>query len=537
MAAKREPPLRGLSGAPPARMSRTQGSADAYPFPTLPALPRLTITLAAVGAVFLIGRVGGSAIDSGSHFLLLGTAVLATAWFAGTGPALAATVLGALMGAAEARDPSLGAAAPMHLAIFVVQGLLLTALVSELRGARRAAEEQGRAADAARRKVEAASRMKDEFLATVSHELRTPLNAALGWLHLLRTGKLDPSTVSQGIESVERNVRLQARVTADLLDVSKALTGELQLECEPTRLADAVQQAVAAVAATARAKGVSIHTRQSDGAGVIVLGDQSRLRQVAWHLLGNAIKFTPRGGRIDVAVDTVAGAAELVVRDNGEGIDPQFLPFIFDRFTQADASTTRNVGGLGVGLALVHELVELHGGEIEARNAPAPGGAIFTVRLPLQPAEAAGRPAPCAQPLVFGTPPLNGIRVLVLDQNQDERDLLRTVLLQRGASVRTVSSVAEALELLEGWRPDILVTDSLSPGHDSYELVGKVQSLDADRGGRIPALALTTFGRTDERLAPLLAGVHRDLSKPVEPALLTAEIARLTGRERRRVSR
>jgi CheY-like chemotaxis protein len=191
-----------------------------------------------------------------------------------------------------------------------------------------------------------------------------------------------------------------------------------------------------------------------------------------------------------------------------------------------------------VGLALVHELVELHGGEIEARNAPAPGGAIFTVRLPLHPAEAAGRPAPCAQPLVFvGTPPLNGIRVLVLDQNQDERDLLRTVLLQRGASVRTVSSVAEALELLEGWRPDILVTDSLSPGHDSYELVGKVQSLDADRGGRIPALALTTFGRTDERLAPLLAGVHRDLSKPVEPALLTAEIARLTGRERRRVSR
>ena len=442
-----------------------------------------------------------------------------------------------MLGALEVGDAPTDAATATHLAIFVVQGLLLTALVSELRAARRAAEHQARAAHAARREGEAANRMKDEFLATISHELRTPLNAVLGWVYLLRTGKLDQASASRGLESIERNVRLQAQVTADLLDVSKALTGRLQLESVPTSLVDPVQQAVSAVAAAARAKGVAIRSTQSDAA-VVVLGDPTRLRQIAWHLLANAIKFTPRGGQIDIAVEGAGEDAQLIVRDTGCGIEPQFLPHIFERFTQADGSATRTSGGLGVGLALVRELVELQGGEIEARNAPAPGGAILKVRFPLQsPNLIARRPAP-EQALVFGSvPPLNGVRVLVLDQDIDGREVLRRLLQQRGAAVCTVSSVAEALEILEGWRPDVLVSDAMSPEHDSYALVGKVHSLDADRGGRIPALALTTFARTDERLAPLLADVHRELPKPVEPALLTAEIARLTGRERRRAQR
>ena len=371
-----------MSVASRTNVRRAIGTPDAYPFPTRPAPLRFAIALLAIVVVYVIGRTGGAAIDDGSHFLLLGTAVMASAWFAGTGPALAATVAGALLGATDLTVDG-GVAAPMHLAIFVVQGLLLTALVSELRAARRASEQQARVAQAARREGEAANRMKDEFLATVSHELRTPLNAVLGWVHLLRTGKLDEQTRARGLESIERNVRLQAQLTSDLLDVSKALTGQLQLESLPTSLGDSVQQAVSAVAAAARAKGVTIQITQPDS-GVVVLGDPTRLRQIVWHLLANAIKFTPKGGAIDVAVDSAREEARLVVRDSGNGIDPQFLPRIFDRFTQADGSPTRTTGGLGVGLALVRELVELQGGEIEAENAPPPGGAVFRLRFPLQ---------------------------------------------------------------------------------------------------------------------------------------------------------
>lgn len=513
------------------------GTPDAYPFRTLPAPVRFGIALAALGCVFLIAWLGGTAIDDGSHFLLLGIAVMASAWFGGTGPALAITVLGAVLGAMEIGKSPNPSATATHLAIFLAQGLLLTALVSELRSARRVAEEQARVAQIARREGEAANRMKDEFLATVSHELRTPLNAVLGWVHLLRTGKLDGPTVSRGLESIERNVRLQAQVTTDLLDVSKALTGQLLLESQLLRLGDPVQQAIASVAAAARAKGVSIHTVQPEQP-VAVLGDPSRLRQIVWHLVANAIKFTPRGGRIEVSIDTVGDEALLTVADSGRGIDPTFLPRIFERFTQADGSPTRIAGGLGVGLALVRELVEMHGGEIEARNATDHSGAVFTIRLPLQAAELIER-VPKGELAIprGGSPPLDGIRVLVLDQDAEACELLRTILQQRGATVRAVVSVAEALELLEGWRPDVLLSDTMSPSHDSYALVGKVHALDAERGGRIPALALTTFARTDERLAPLLADVHRDLPKPVEPGVLTSEIARLTGRERRRVAR
>jgi signal transduction histidine kinase/CheY-like chemotaxis protein len=514
-------------------------TADAYPFPTLPASLRFAIALGAVGVVYLAGRTFGTLIDDGSHFLLLGTAVMASAWFAGTGPALAATVAGALLGAWDASHFALDQrAAQTHLAMFVVQGLLLTALVSELRAARRTAERQARDAHEARRESEAANRMKDEFLATISHELRTPLNAVLGWVHLLRTGKLDHPTWGRGLESVERNVRLQAQLTADLLDVSKALTGKLRLDSRPVSVVETVREASTAAGSAARAKGVHVKTVFPEGP-VAVLGDPTRLRQIVWHLLANAIKFTPRGGVVGVDVHTTAEHVILTVTDSGPGITPQFLPRVFDRFTQEDPSPTRATGGLGVGLALVRELVELHGGEIHASNRDDRSGAIFTVRFPVQPAESL--PSSASVPAVPVSPassaPLDDLRVLVVDQDAESRELLRTVLQLRGATVRTVESVADALEALEGWRPDVLVTDTASPDRGAYALVGKVQGLEADRGGRIPAAALTSYARTDERVRQMLGAAQCDLPKPIEPSVLTAEIARLTGRERRHAER
>jgi signal transduction histidine kinase/CheY-like chemotaxis protein len=517
-----------------------RGTPDAYPFPTFPAPLRFAIPLAAVAIVFVVDHLSGWPVDEPSKFLLLGIAVMASAWFAGTGPALAATVLGAVLGASETRgQPLADVDVATHLAMFVIQGLMLTAVVSELRAARRASDQQARVAQAARRESEAANRTKDQFLATISHELRTPLNAVLGWVHLLRTGKLDREASTRGLESIERNARLQAQLTGDLLDVSKALTGELQLETHPTTVTEAAQQAVASVEPAARAKGVAIEVSWPD-APVVVLADPPRLRQIVWHLLSNAIKFSPRGGTVQLAVESRRNEAVLTVRDSGTGIDPAFLPRIFDRFTQQDSSSTRAFGGLGVGLALVRELVTLHGGEIDAHNRHDAAGAVFKVRLPLQSAKLLStdrldEPSPPV-PGASQTP-LEGLRVLVLEQDLDGREMLRTMLHQRGANVQTVGSVAEALESLERWRPDVLISDAASPAHDSYALVGKIQSLDAERGGRIPALALTTFARSDTRLGQMIAEVQRDVPKPVEAAVLTAEIARLAGREGTRARR
>lgn len=506
-----------------------------YPFPTLPRPVRHFVAIAAAVIVFLAARSPTTLLDEGGFFLLLGILVLGSAWFAGTGAALAVTALGATFGWVSARS-ALTAAVHTHLALFVLQGLLLTALVAELRRARRSAEREARVAHAARLEGEAANRLKDEFLATISHELRTPLNAVLGWVHLIRTGKLDGITAQRGFESIDRNVQLQAQLTSDLLDISKALTGKLRIESRPVSLRAVVQEAVTSVSAAAEAKGVRVDLTSPE-AMVVVRGDADRLRQVVWHLLANGIKFTPRGGAMQVSIDA-NDAAYVMVRDNGPGIDPEFLPRIFDRFTQADASSTRSAGGLGVGLSLVREIVERHAGEIQAGNDVGGRGAVFTIRLPLHPEDQRVRPRlrPASSPAV-GSPPLTGVRVLVLDRDRDGRELLSVVLEQRGASVRLVDSVDQALEVLEAWRPDVLVSDALSPDRDSYSLVGKVHSLESDRGGRIPALALTTFARTNQEMQRLLSDVHCDLPKPVEPAILTAEIARLTGRERRRAQR
>ena len=509
-------------------------AADPYPFPTVPPSVRHLVAAIAVVIIFLARRRFGSVIDEGGLYLLLSTAVLLSAWFAGPRSALAVTLLGTVLGSiagGRGRPPSV----EMHLAFFIVHGLLLTALVAALRAARRDAEREAGVAEEARSHLEAASRLRDEFLGTVSHELRTPLNAVLGWLHLIRTGKLDARTEQRGFESIERNVRLQAQLTSDLLDVSRVLTGQLRLDPRPVSLSDVTRQAMATSAPAAQAKGVRVIGNLPDGE-VPVLGDPSRLRQIVWHLLANAVKFTPGGGEVGIAVERVKNDAVVRVSDSGPGIAPAFLPRIFERFTQEDPSPTRTAGGLGVGLSLVRDLVELHGGEIRARNSADGRGAEFTASFPLHLVDVV-ESAPVRVEGPRSSPPLDGLRVLVLDQDADGRDLLRTVLQERGAQVRTAASVADALESLEAWRPDVLVSDSATPEHDSYALIGKVQSLDAELGGRIPAAALTEFARTDERVRRMLEAFQCDLPKPVEPAALTAEIARLTGRERRRVAR
>jgi signal transduction histidine kinase len=499
---------------------------EPYPFPTVARPVRHFVALTAVVIAWLASRTTPSVVDEGGLFLLLSITVLGAAWFAGTVSALAVTVLGAMLGALGVWGrPSV--AVHTHRALFVLEGLLLTALVAELRRARRVAEGAAREAERARSDVEMASRMKDEFLGTISHELRTPLNAVLGWLHLVRSGTLDRATEKRGLEAIERNVRLQAQLTADLQDVSRALTGRLRLEIAPLPLKPVIDEAVAQVASAAMAKDVTLHVSTPPGPA-IVRGDVTRLRQIVWHLLANAIKFTPRGGAIFLSLDLNEMAC-ITVRDTGPGVARDFLPRIFDRFTQADSSTTRIAGGLGVGLSLVRELVERHGGDIRVANDPQ-GGAVFTVRLPLHPEDRqADLRASEARPSAAGQP-LDGVRVLLVDRDRDARELLSVALQQRGAAVRAAGTVGEALEMLESWRPDVLLSDTLSPERDTYALVGKVHALEADRGGRIPALALTSLVRTDETMKRLLSEVKRDLPKPVEPAVLTAEIARLTGR-------
>lgn len=501
------------------------------PFPGFPAAARHAVALFLVVVVFLLARSANGLIDDGSLFLLLSIAILGCAWFAGTGNALAATVLGAMLGSALGDATSPGVA--MHLALFVVQGILLTALVAEFRRSRRSAEREARTAQAARLEGEAANRLKDEFLATISHELRTPLNAVLGWVQLIRAGTLDEVTRRRAFDAVERNVRLQAQLTGDLLDASKALTGNLRIELRPTQLESVIAEAVAQVAPAAAAKDVVLEIRNADRP-IIVRADPSRLRQVIWHLLGNAIKFTPRGGTVAVTVKS-GEQASISISDTGPGVSPEFLPHVFERFTQADSSPTRAVGGLGVGLSLVQDIVQRHGGEIAAQNNDDGRGAVFTVRLPLHLDEQREVPAP-AFGLTLAGATLDGVRVLLLDRDKDARDVLSVLLRQHGAVVRVAASVADALEMLEAWRPDVLVSDAASPEHDAYAIIGKVESLESERGGRIPAMALTHFAQTDQQMRQLLAGVLRELPKPVEPAVLTAEIAQLTERGRRRAS-
>jgi PAS domain S-box-containing protein len=391
----------------------------------------------------------------------------------------------------------------------------------------------------ARKAAETANHMKDEFLATLSHELRTPLNAIIGWSDMLRSRKVEPSLIGQALEVINRNAKFQARLVEDLLDVSRIITGKLQLEVRQVELLSTVNAAIDVVRPAAEAKGIRLEMEYESPA-YEVIGDTTRLQQVVWNLLSNAIKFTPRGGKVDVKVQRVDSMVEIVVSDTGQGIKPEFLPYIFDRFSQADNSRTRSHSGLGLGLAIVRYLVELHGGEVEAHSAGEGQGASFTVRLSL----AAVRPQEGYFDLGFASvaadgseaPALNGLKILLVDDNADTREMLSTILAAEGAEVKTSATAREGFESLKEWRPDLFVSDIGLPGEDGYSLIRRVRNLQPEEGGTIPALALTGYVSPEEGEQALKAGFQVHLAKPAEPGKLISVVAGLAGRSSKRKS-
>jgi signal transduction histidine kinase/CheY-like chemotaxis protein len=382
---------------------------------------------------------------------------------------------------------------------------------------------------AARAEAEHVNRLKDEFLATLSHELRTPLNAIVGWAQILRQGLSDEATVRRAIEVIGRNARVQEQLISDILDVSRIVAGKLRLEPRPMDLAEVVAHAMETVRPAAVAKDVALEAHL-DGP-VPIVGDPARLQQVVLNLLSNAIKFTPRGGHARLRLEADGAAARITVTDDGAGIDAGFLPHVFERFRQADASSTRRHGGLGLGLAIVRHLVELHGGSVLARNAEG-AGAQFEVTLPLRapaPGDAVLLPAVADHPgAQEATPSLAGTIVLVVDDDVDARALIAFVLQRAGARVLVANSAASALELLERERPHVLLADIEMPGQDGYTLIRRVRALDPSAGGAIPAAALTAYAGAHDRVRALQAGFQMHLAKPVDPAELAIVVAGLT---------
>jgi PAS domain S-box-containing protein len=388
-----------------------------------------------------------------------------------------------------------------------------------------------RDAEEARRAAEDASRLKDEFLATVSHELRTPLTAVLGWAHMLRAGRLDQQSTQKALETIERNARSQAQLIDDLLDVSRTISGNLRLDVrwiEPSLLID---QAIEALKPAATAKGVRVQKVVDPGLRSIT-ADPARLQQVVWNLLSNAIKFTPAGGQVQIRLTCNDSHTEIAVSDTGQGIDAQFLPHVFDRFRQADQSTTRKHGGLGLGLAIVRHLVELHGGTVRVDSKGAGLGTNFTVNLPLMTVgdESWSSPKSISTDGFSGSETrtrLDGLKVLIVDDEVDTLELLRMMLESWGAEVAAASSVREALLLLERVQPNVLISDIGMPEEDGYVLIRKLRALPVEKGGKIPAVGLTAYASTEDRARVLAAGFQKHLAKPVEAVDLVEVIANL----------
>lgn len=376
-----------------------------------------------------------------------------------------------------------------------------------------------------------ASRLRDEFLATLSHELRTPLNAMLGWARLLRAGQVDAETIDQALESIERNTQTQSQLVSDILDVSRIIAGKLQLDRQPVDLAPVIDAALDAIRPAANVRGVKLCPTLDRS--LRLAGDADRLLQVVWNLLSNAVKFSRQGSRVDVRTRSVEGEIEIEVTDTGVGIAADFLPYVFDRFRQGDASTTRRHGGLGLGLAIVRHLVELHGGTVSAESEGSGRGARFTVRLPGAITAPAGAQAPAdrgrkeADGLRKVMQSLAGVRVLVVDDEEDGRELVRMTLKQYGAKVETAESVEQAMGAFGAAAPAVLIADIGMPGEDGYSLIRRVRQFPSEQGGLVPAIALTAYARREDREQAMAAGFNLHLAKPAEPAELAWAVVSL----------
>jgi CheY-like chemotaxis protein/nitrogen-specific signal transduction histidine kinase len=378
--------------------------------------------------------------------------------------------------------------------------------------------------------AEEANRLKDEFLAVLSHELRTPLNAILGWARMLRAGTLPAENVPRALETIERNAQAQAQLIEDLLDVSRIVSGKLRLEMRTVDIADVVRETLETVQPTADARGVALTS--AIGSVGPVSGDAHRLQQVIWNLLSNSIKFTPRGGTVHVGVQQDGGLVRISVTDTGQGIDREFLPYVFDRFRQAAAGAKTKRTGLGLGLAIVRHLVEAHAGSVNAISDGHGTGATFAVELPVM----VGRTVTVAEgdagytPALETSSSLNGVRVLVVDDDADGRELLLIALRQYGADVSVAPTADAAYDAMTASPPDVLVSDIEMPDTNGYELIRRVRHSDQPELRRLPAVALTAYARTEDRVKALLAGFQTHVPKPVEPAELVTVIASLAQR-------
>ena len=491
-----------------------------------------------MGASFALQRFVPFRLDLTSLIII---AMIGSSWYLGFGPGMVLAIILELTLDYFSRPPF-----AFKSAVIIFNRMVLFTSVVWFASWRRSAEKKLRvqqellqealaSEQRARRQAETSDRLKDEFLATVSHELRTPLSAILGWAAMLNMGELDEKTTRDAARVIERNAKAQAEIISDILDVSRIINGKLRIDSKPVELAPSILAAVETLQLAAGAKGISLSVSLDNGAG-LVAGDPDRLQQIVWNLVSNAIKFTPKNGRVEVCLNRLDSQLEVMVSDSGIGISPEFLPHVFERFRQADSSSTRAHGGLGLGLAIVRHLVELHGGTVSARSAGRGEGAEFTFRLPVAKALTPSQkslvfqPPPekiAAAPTALDQPDLAGLRVLLVDDEPDTLEILRVMLNQFGANVRGAASTSDALETFLEWKPDVLVSDLGMPGEDGFALIGKVRALSEEQGRDIPAAALTAHVREEDRALALAAGYQTHIKKPVDPTTFAATVASL----------
>jgi signal transduction histidine kinase/ActR/RegA family two-component response regulator len=436
--------------------------------------------------------------------------------------AIPMAVMGRIIGTIEVQSYHRAAYRHEHATAMTMAANLTAVAIENVRLLRRE--------KSARETAEESNRLKDEFLATVSHEVRTPLTAILGWARLLESGGLDEKASRQAIETIWRNAKSQAQIIDDILDVSRIITGRLNLDLQPLEVAPVIEAAISVMRPTADAKNITI-ARELDQRPLVVSGDANRLQQVVWNLLSNAVKFTNAGGRVVLSVQQVDSAVEIRVTDTGQGIKHDFLPFVFDRFRQADSTTTRQHGGLGLGLAIARHLVEIHGGSIKAESGGEGKGATFSVRLPLVDSTVKVRGVEDRNGDSVTKPEtLSGLRILVVDDDADTLRMMTTALTKRHATVTAVSSAREALKAVKKNRPDVLVSDIAMPDEDGYGLIRKIRALDKE-SQPIPAVAITAYAKEEDRNRALSSGFQVYIAKPVEVSELVSVVAKAARRE------
>ncbi len=476
--------------------------------------------------------------DQIPYFIYVAAVAFAT-WFCGVDGGILATVVAAFVGnyffVPPRRELIPHAEDWLAMGMFAAVALGLVWQVGRWKHAERVLRRQTDELRGLHAEAERVNRVKDEFLSTLSHELRTPLSAILGWAQMLVDGRLDLNRQHDAALTILRNAQAQTRLVNDVLDVSRIISGKLRLKVAPVDLAPVVASAVEALRLAADAKSIQVSTVVAPRS--VIVGDSDRLRQIVWNLLSNAVKFTPKGGQVEVRVEPKDSQIVLSVSDTGIGIDPAFLPHLFERFRQADSSTTRHHGGLGLGLAVVRHMAELHGGTVNAESAGLNHGTTFCVTLPVRAVgeseRGAQEDARASERREGNGPPrpvLSGTRVLVVDDEPDAREMLHAALAQFGANVMTAANAREASELIERWHPDVVAADIGMPGEDGYSLIKRVRALPPQRGGTIPAIAVTAYAQEEDRARALASGYQEHLPKPVEPLQLAVAVRQILKR-------